>query len=87
MKLSRMALVVAALGAALFIFGGLTRAADVNFPIYFPDSKLIVKADVMNRTLYLPLREILAILRRFRRKKPHAAPLHAQPTIVTNPEE
>src|SRR5215510_11853316 len=62
MKPFRMALVVAALGAALFIFGGLTRAADVNFPIYFPDTKLILKADVMNRTLYLALREILATM-------------------------
>src|SRR5262245_39035880 len=59
MKMLRMVVLVAALGAALFIFGGLTRASDVNFPIYFPDSKLIVKADVMNRTVYLPLREIL----------------------------
>jgi len=48
------AVLAAALGAALFIF-----AADVNFPIYFPDGKLLVKADVMNRTVYLPVREIL----------------------------
>jgi N-acetylmuramoyl-L-alanine amidase len=59
MKMLRMAVLMAALGAAVFIFGGLTRAADVNFPIYFPDSKLVVKADVMNRTVYLPLRDIL----------------------------
>src|SRR5262252_2586154 len=48
------AVLAAALGAALFIF-----AADVNFPIYFPDGKLLVKADVMNRMVYLPVREIL----------------------------
>jgi N-acetylmuramoyl-L-alanine amidase len=59
MKMLRMVVLVAALGAALFIFGGHTRASDVNFPIYFPDSKLIVKIDVMNGTVYLPLREIL----------------------------
>ena len=54
-----MAVVTAALGAAVFIFGGLIRAADVSFPIYFPDSKLIVKADVTNRTVYLPIVEII----------------------------
>src|SRR5712691_11070926 len=54
MKKTRMVVLVAALGAALSI-----RAADANFPIYFPDSKLILKADVMNRTVYLPLREIV----------------------------
>src|SRR5215831_10951603 len=60
MKAHRIVVLAAALGAALFIFGGLIRAAEVSFPIYFPDSKLIVKADVMNRTLYLPLREIIS---------------------------
>ena len=49
-----MALIAAALSAALFVF-----AADVNLPIYFPDSKLVVKADVMNRMVYLPVREII----------------------------
>src|SRR5262245_22196582 len=59
MNAYRMAVVVAALGAAVFISGGLIRAADVSFPIYFPDSKLIVKADVTNRTVYLPITEII----------------------------
>jgi N-acetylmuramoyl-L-alanine amidase len=59
MKTHRIVVLAAALGAALFIFGGLSRAADTDFPIYFPDSKLILKADVMNRTLYLPIREII----------------------------
>ena len=59
MKMNRIAFLVAVLGAAVFIFGGLIRAADANFLIYFPDSKLIVKADVTNRTVYLPLREII----------------------------
>ena len=56
MKAYRIVALVAALGAALFIFGGLTRAADMSFPIYFPNSKLIVQADVMNRTVYLPIK-------------------------------
>jgi len=63
MKAYRIVVLVAALGAALFIFRGSIRAADVSFPIYFPDSKLIVKAEVMNRTVYLPIREIIGHLR------------------------
>jgi N-acetylmuramoyl-L-alanine amidase len=59
MRTKRIAAVVAVLGAAIFVFGGRIRAADANFLIYFPDSKLIVKADVTNRTAYLPLGEIL----------------------------
>ena len=59
MKKTRIAVLPAALVAAVFIFGGLIRAADTNFPIYFSDSKLVVKADTMNRTVYLPLREII----------------------------
>ncbi len=62
MKAHRIAVLVAALGAALFIFGGLIRAAETSFPIFFPDSKLVVKADVMNRTVYLPIREIVTHL-------------------------
>ncbi|HEY2384947.1 MAG TPA: N-acetylmuramoyl-L-alanine amidase [Terriglobia bacterium] len=45
---------LAAFGAALFL-----SAADTSFPIYFPNSKLLVKADVMNRTVYLPVKEIV----------------------------
>src|SRR5438128_2128317 len=60
MKTHRIAILLAALGAAVFIFVGLIRAADTSLPIYFPDSKLIVKADVMNRTVYLPVREIVS---------------------------
>jgi N-acetylmuramoyl-L-alanine amidase len=63
MKRHRIAVLVAALGAALFIFGGgLIRAAETNFPVYFPDGKIVVKADVMNRTVYLPIREIISHL-------------------------
>src|SRR5499426_4129210 len=63
MKAYRIVTLVAALGAALFIFSGSIRAADVSFPIYFPNSKLIVQADMMNRTVYLPIKEILDHLR------------------------
>lgn len=51
---------MAALGAALLISGGSIRAADVTIPIYFQDSRILLKADVMNRTLYVPIREIIA---------------------------
>jgi N-acetylmuramoyl-L-alanine amidase len=54
MKKAFIVVVLAALGAALFV-----SAADTNFPIYFPNSKLLVKADMMNRTVYLPLEEII----------------------------
>src|SRR6516162_459799 len=54
MKKAFIVVVLAALGAALFV-----SAADTSFPIYFPNSKLLVKADMMNRTVYLPLTEII----------------------------
>ena len=57
-----MVLLMAALGAALFIFGGASRAADGNFPIYFEASKLVVKAETLNRTVYLPVREIIEFM-------------------------
>jgi len=59
MKATRIALLLAAFGAAVFIFGGWIRAADTNFPIYFPDGKLILKAEGVNRSVYLPLRPII----------------------------
>ena len=59
MRPIRIAIPLAALGAALFIFGGLIRAADSNFPIYFSNSKLVVKAETFNRETYLPLRQVL----------------------------
>jgi N-acetylmuramoyl-L-alanine amidase len=62
MRAFRIAIPLAALGAALFIFGGLIRAADGNFPIYFPNSKLILKAETLNRETYLPLKQILETL-------------------------
>src|SRR6266700_2887916 len=62
MKTTRIAVLLAALGATVFILGGLIRAADANFPIYFPNSKLVVKADVTKGTVYLPVREIITHL-------------------------
>lgn len=58
MRSTRIALLMAALGAALFIFGGLSRAADGSFPIYFGNSKLLLKTENVNRVVYVPLREI-----------------------------
>src|SRR5690348_12276649 len=62
MRLTRIIVPVAALGAALFIFGGRIRAADANFPIYFPNSKLLLKAVNLNREVYLPLKPILEFM-------------------------
>jgi len=59
MKWIRFAIPPAILGAVMFIFGGLIRAADANFPIYFPNSKVVVKAETFNRVTYLPLKEII----------------------------
>src|SRR5215468_11900762 len=53
MKKLLVAGLLAGFGASLFIF-----AADTNFPIYFPNSKLVVKAEMQKGTLYLPLKEI-----------------------------
>src|SRR5215472_14191338 len=54
MKKVFIAVLLAALGAAVFI-----SAADTSFPIYFPTSKLVVKAESLNRTLYLPLKQVV----------------------------
>ena len=62
MKLIRIAISLAALGAALFFFGGLIRAADTNIPIYFPNSKLVVKAEVLNRVTYLPIKQVIEFM-------------------------
>jgi hypothetical protein len=53
---------MAALGAALFIFGGLIRAAEGDFPIYFPNSKLVMKTESVNRVVYVPLRELVEFM-------------------------
>jgi N-acetylmuramoyl-L-alanine amidase len=50
--------------AAVFvILGSLTRAADTGFPIYFDNSKLIVKAETVDRTTYLPLVDIVQFMK------------------------
>jgi N-acetylmuramoyl-L-alanine amidase len=54
---------LAALCAAVFISGTLMRAADSGFPIYFENSKLIVKAETINHIVYLPLVEIVQFMR------------------------
>lgn len=55
--------VLAALCAAVFISGRLAGAPEDGFPIYFENSKVIVKAEVVNRVTYLPLVEIVQFLR------------------------
>jgi N-acetylmuramoyl-L-alanine amidase len=60
MKAYRIAVAVAALGAAVLFFGGLIQAAETSFPMYFADSKLVLKAEVMNRNVYLPIKEIIS---------------------------
>jgi len=62
MRNRRIVFLLAALGAALFILGGPSRAADGNFPIYFQNSKLVLKAETINKTTYLPLKEIIEFL-------------------------
>jgi N-acetylmuramoyl-L-alanine amidase len=54
MKKVFIAVLLAALGAVLLV-----SAADTNFPIYFPNSKLLVKTEVLNRTVYLPVTEVI----------------------------
>lgn len=56
MKRTIIFIFAAALGAALFISAS---AADMSFPIYFPNSKLVVKAEVVDRTVYLPIKEVV----------------------------
>src|SRR5262245_6505940 len=62
MRTFRIACLVATLGALLFIPASRTNAADGNLPIYFKNSKLLVKADTINRTIYLPLAEIFQFM-------------------------
>src|SRR5437867_5808185 len=63
MSAARIAIPLAAPGAALFFFlGGLIRAADTNIPIYFPNSKLVVRAETFNRGTYLPIKQIIEFM-------------------------
>lgn len=50
---------MAALCAAIFVFGTRLRAAADDFPIYFPDSRIVVKSEALNRTTYLPIVDII----------------------------
>ena len=61
MRKRRIVFLIAALAATLFISGP-GRAADGNFPIYFQNSKLVLKAETINKITYLPLKEIIEFL-------------------------
>ena len=54
---------LAALCAAVFVYGTFTRAAENGFPIYFESSKLLLKDATVNRTTYLPLLDIINYLK------------------------
>jgi len=54
---------MAAICVAVLFFGSSTRAADSGFPIYFENSKLVVKAEIVNRTTYLPLIDIVQFMK------------------------
>src|SRR5262245_25493003 len=62
MRINRILFPLAALFCALFIFGSRSHAADGNFPIYFPNSKVVVKAQSINRVTYLPLTDIVSTM-------------------------
>jgi N-acetylmuramoyl-L-alanine amidase len=62
MKIKRVAFPIAVLAAAVLVFGSRSHAADGNFPIYFQNSKLIVKAQSINRVTYLPLTDIISFM-------------------------
>jgi len=62
MRMNRTGLLAAALCAALLLSGGPSNAADGDFPIYFENSKLIVKVQSINRTSYLPLTDVAAFM-------------------------
>jgi N-acetylmuramoyl-L-alanine amidase len=59
----KMSFGVVALFAALLVVHSQVRAADSGFPIYFENSKLIVKAESVNRTTYLPLLDIVQFMK------------------------
>jgi N-acetylmuramoyl-L-alanine amidase len=60
--MKRIIILLAALGAAVFVLGTRIRAADESFPIYFENSKLVVKAETFNSTTYVPLVQIVQTL-------------------------
>ncbi len=61
--MKRSLLLGAACAAIFVILVSLTRAADTGFPIYFDNSKLLVKAETVDRTTYLPLVDIVQFLK------------------------
>src|ERR1051325_386521 len=56
-------ILVTTLLVTVFVFSRLTRAADIGFPIYFDNTKLVVKAETVNRTTYLPLVDIVQFMK------------------------
>jgi len=62
MRSNRILFPLAALVCTLFVFGSRGHAADGNFPIYFPNTKLVVKAQSINRVTYLPLSDIISVM-------------------------
>src|SRR5262245_39371693 len=62
MRINRILFPVAALMCALFMFSSRSQAADGNFPIYFQNSKLVVKAQSINRVTYLPLTDVISVM-------------------------
>ena len=47
----------------LFALAPTTQAAENSLPIYFENSKLVVKTETINRTTYLPLIDVLQFMR------------------------
>lgn len=62
MRSNRILFPLAALVCALFVFGSRSHAADGNFPIYFPNMKLVVKTQSINRVVYLPITDITSVM-------------------------
>lgn len=61
--MKRLFLVVAVLCVSVLALVRLTRAADAGFPIYFDGSKLLVKAETVDRTTYIPLLDIVQFMK------------------------
>src|SRR5438093_3562686 len=53
------AMLMAVLGAVVFFYARSLNAADERIPIYFEESTLTVRVENVNRTLYLPLIDII----------------------------
>lgn len=59
MKRSTATILLATLGVAVFVYARVLRAADTDFPIYFENSVLALKSQSFNRTVYLPITDIV----------------------------